>query len=369
MVLEKRPSRNLQKRQVGEPSLERHLPSSISLRTAQTQTTRTTDSSTYFFFLSLPIRNGILPISIAMHARDAAGRRVSLLNDEDNSMVDKTTYYHSSFSPSSAHPQPPSRSDSSSPNTPALLRSDSFDSQLSEAISPLTPPVDYSYSIMRGSNYAFGHEYTTEGPPAKRTAYGACSPSASCEEDSSAASYVPERPVKRYPCRYREIHGCEKTFTTSGHASRHSKIHTAEKAVHCQFPGCHKKFTRADNMKQHLETHFKDKTRSSSGSQRSSKASLASNARRSSTSSSRSRSSTTGPDSFVFWDSSELHQKQSPLPTSPLTQPTGTAGDWDTGMSGFDLPLLNRPSAVGRTPSGLDALAMAIACQEGRMAL
>ncbi|EHK16428.1 uncharacterized protein TRIVIDRAFT_40853 [Trichoderma virens Gv29-8] len=272
-----------------------------------------------------------------MHARDAAGRRVSLLNEEDFGTIDTSTYYHS------VHPQPPSRSDSSSPNTPALLRSDSFDSQLSEVISPLTPPVDYSYAIMRAPNYAFGHD--------------------------SAASCVPERPVKRYPCRYREIHGCEKTFTTSGHASRHSKIHTAEKAVHCQYPGCHKKFTRADNMKQHLETHFKDKTRSSSGAQRSSKTSLASSARRSSTSSSRSRSSTTGPDSFVFWDSSELHQKQSLLPTSPLPQPTGTAGDWDTTMSGFDLPLLNRPSAVGRTPSGLDTLAMAIACQEGRMAL
>ncbi|KAK4071212.1 uncharacterized protein Triagg1_6243 [Trichoderma aggressivum f. europaeum] len=298
-----------------------------------------------------------------MHARNAAGRRVSLLNEDDfNNTVDTSTYYHS------MHPQPPSRSDSSSPNTPALLRSDSFDSQLSDAVSPLTPPVDYSYGIMRAPHYVLGHEYA-EGPPAKRTAYGACSPSASGEEDSSAASCVPERPVKRYPCRYREIHGCEKTFTTSGHASRHSKIHTAEKAVHCQFPGCHKKFTRADNMKQHLETHFKDKSRSSSGTQRSSKTSLAANARRSSTSSSRSRSSTTGPDSFVFWDSSELHQKQSLVPTSPLTQPAGNAGDWDTSVSTFDLPLLNRPSAVGRTPSGLDTLAMAIACQEGRMAL
>ncbi|KAM0451395.1 hypothetical protein ACHAPV_005378 [Trichoderma viride] len=299
-----------------------------------------------------------------MHARDAAGRKVSLLNDDISSWAEKPTYYHQTSFPYSSRPSvrplPPPRSDSCSPNTPELLRSDSYDSQLSDAISPMTPSVDFSY--MRAPAFAFGHEYTTEGPPAKRPAYGDCSPSASCEEDSSAASSVSERPVKRYPCRYRESHGCEKTFTTSGHASRHSKIHTAEKAVQCTFPGCHKKFTRADNMKQHLETHYKDKTRSS-GSQRSSKASLASDARRSSTSSSRSRSSTTGPDSFVFWDSSELHQKQIPLPTSPLPQPTGSAGAWD--MRGFELPLLNRPSAVGGVPSGLDALAMAIACQEG----
>jgi len=63
---------------------------------------------------------------------------------------------------------------------------------------------------------------------------------------------------RRHPCKYRHTHGCEKTFTTSGHASRHSKIHTAEKAVACSYPDCSKKFTRADNMKQHLETHYKD---------------------------------------------------------------------------------------------------------------
>ncbi|KAL7927423.1 hypothetical protein ACQKWADRAFT_2869 [Trichoderma austrokoningii] len=299
-----------------------------------------------------------------MHALDAAGRKVSLLNDDTSSWAPKHTYYQQTSLPYSGQPSVrplPPRSDSSSPNTPSLSRSDSYDSHLSDAISPLTPSVDFSFT--RAPVFSFGHEYTAEGPPAKRPAYGDCSPSADCEEDCSAASSVSERPVKRYPCRYRESHGCEKTFTTSGHASRHSKIHTAEKAVQCTFPGCHKKFTRADNMKQHLETHYKDKTRSSSASHRSSKASLASDARRSSTSSSRSRSSTTGPDSFVFWDSSELHQKQNPLPTSPLPQPT--AGAWD--MRGFELPLLNRPCAGGRTPSGLDALAMAIACQEGGM--
>ncbi|PTB64123.1 hypothetical protein BBK36DRAFT_1124813 [Trichoderma citrinoviride] len=272
-----------------------------------------------------------------MHGSDARGRRVSLLNDDE---MTGATARHSAFVWPTAQSQHYAGSDSSLPNTPALLRSDSFDSQLSEAaISPLTPPGDSYYGSVRPMTYAFGRD--------------------------SAASCVPERPVKRYPCRYRELHGCEKTFTTSGHASRHSKIHTAEKAVHCQYPGCHKKFTRADNMKQHLETHFKDKTRSSSGSHRTSKASLASSARRSSTASSRSMSSTTGPDSFVFWDESELRQKQSLSPTSPLSQPTR---DWEPGMGGIELPLLNRPSAVGRMPSGLETLAMAVEmdCREGR---
>jgi hypothetical protein len=65
-------------------------------------------------------------------------------------------------------------------------------------------------------------------------------------------------PTKRHPCRFKQTLGCKKTFTTSGHASRHSRIHIAKKGIDCMFCGCHKKFTRTDNMKQHLETHYKD---------------------------------------------------------------------------------------------------------------
>lgn len=284
-----------------------------------------------------------------MHARDAAGRKVSLLNDEPTSSRQQLHQRSLSYQPSQ-HAYPASRSSSSSPNTPELLRSSSYDSQMSnDPVSPLTPSVDFAYP--RGPLYSIGHEYGPDAPPAKRPAYAASSRSTSFEDDASATSPLPERPGKRYPCRYRESHGCEKTFTTSGHASRHSKIHTAEKAVQCTYPGCQKKFTRADNMKQHLETHFKDKSRSSSG-QRAHKASLA-EARRNS-SSSRSRSGGR--------DSAQWETEQFPLPTPPLVTTPGTPTTWD--MRGLNLPILNRP-ATGRTPSGLDALAMAVACQEG----
>ncbi|KAH8591660.1 hypothetical protein B0O99DRAFT_490470, partial [Bisporella sp. PMI_857] len=69
---------------------------------------------------------------------------------------------------------------------------------------------------------------------------------------------------KKYPCRYAEQHQCTRTFTTSGHASRHAKIHVLEKNIKCTFPDCQKSFTRGDNMKQHLQTHYKDKSRSKS---------------------------------------------------------------------------------------------------------
>ncbi|KAK0383282.1 hypothetical protein NLU13_9195 [Sarocladium strictum] len=267
-----------------------------------------------------------------MHARDATGRKVSLLNDDSTGAKQSRPVPYArpmSFSAAShvlSQPYPTSRSNSSSPNTPELMRSDSYDSHLStDAISPLTPSLDFSYT--RTSLYPLGGD--------------------------SVTSPLPERPGKRYPCRYRETHGCEKTFTTSGHASRHSKIHTAEKAVQCTFPGCQKKFTRADNMKQHLETHYKDKSRSSS--QRAHKAAALAEARRSSTA--RSRSSV--PNDSTQWEPTEQYA----LPTPPLASPNGTTGAWD--MRAMNLPLLNRPVAARTPSSGLDALAMAVACQEG----
>ncbi|KAK2591406.1 hypothetical protein QQS21_010912 [Conoideocrella luteorostrata] len=298
-----------------------------------------------------------------MDARNAAGRRVSLLNDE-NFGYEKAQLHHQqhhqlplSFSSATGHvlsrPYPSPRSASSSPNTPELLRSDSYDSQMSNdaPISPLTPSVDYTYP--RGGIYG------SEMPP-KRPSYVDSSRSTSYEDDAPASS-VPssERPGKRYPCRYRDTHGCEKTFTTSGHASRHSKIHTAEKAVQCTYPGCQKKFTRADNMKQHLETHYKDKSRSSA-SQRAQKAALAEARRNSSAGHTRSPISTTitssvGGRDAMQWESEAYAASIRPLP-SPATS------SWDMRTS--NLPILNRPVATRSPNSGLDALAMAVACQE-----
>ncbi|KAJ4130663.1 hypothetical protein NW768_006199 [Fusarium equiseti] len=293
---------------------------------------------------------------MTMHAINAAGRRVSLLNDESASQQPQLQQqrpplsFHSSFAFNQSYPTP--GSSSSSPNTPELLRSDSYDSQMSnDPVSPMTPNVDY-YPRQQVI-YTIPQDYNMD---AKHVAYANSTRSASYDAEMVSqprSSPMPERPGKRYPCRYRDTHGCEKTFTTSGHASRHSKIHTAEKAVQCTFAGCQKKFTRADNMKQHLETHFKDKSRSS-GSQRSHRASLADTR----------RNSTSGRPSASRTSSSRSRRDADPypLPTPPLASPSISSGPWD--MGGRNLPILNRPVA-GRTPSGLDALAMAVACQEG----
>ena len=58
---------------------------------------------------------------------------------------------------------------------------------------------------------------------------------------------------KRYPCPFP---GCDKTFSTSGHSSRHSRIHTGEKPYSCSYPGCNAQFSRYDNSLQHYRTHI-----------------------------------------------------------------------------------------------------------------
>ncbi|POS83594.1 hypothetical protein EPUL_006547 [Erysiphe pulchra] len=222
-----------------------------------------------------------------MIARDSAGRSVSLLNDEPSEqisvqpMTSRTNYHPFDFCQSYN-----SRSNSSSPTTPNLTRADSCDAPFS----PKTPTSshDYNYRIshssinMKTDDILSCREYEEKQQLCNDRSLqngrkknikelpqnpnyevrGAYSEPLVLDEDSYFNHIIStERAPKRYPCRFRDSHHCQKTFTTSGHASRHSKIHTAEKAVSCSWPGCHKKFTRSDNMKQHLETHTKERLR------------------------------------------------------------------------------------------------------------
>lgn len=146
---------------------------------------------------------------------------------------------------------------------------------------------------------------------------------------------------KRYPCKFRETYSCYKTFTTSGHASRHAKIHTAEKTVPCSWPGCNRRFTRSDNMKQHLETHKKDKPRASNRQVR--RPSLAAIRRQSSSS------------------RSSVSRYSLPRDTPPLMSPSMAAST----LLSPSLPAESwiRPGASRTPSSGLDALAMVAASE------
>ncbi|KAL2756155.1 hypothetical protein ACRALDRAFT_2105987 [Sodiomyces alcalophilus JCM 7366] len=304
-----------------------------------------------------------------MQARDAAGRQVSLLNDEPaefHGPAYQRLSYHAASQVISQpyHPAPVRTGSSSIPHTPELLRSDSYDSNMSTGPqSPLTPTT---YDYARGHNMvSLAGQPDDFDPASKRPPGLSASRSNSYDDEPSPTTSVPDgRAGKRYPCRYRESHGCEKTFTTSGHASRHSKIHTAEKAVQCTFPGCQKKFTRADNMKQHLETHYKDKSRPMGvkSSSRGSVGGVSASARRSSSTSS-SSSARTSTHRRSIPDRSPWDMEPYSFVPSSSTASVASAGPWD--LRGMNGPLISRPNAARTPSSGLDALAMAVACQEG----
>jgi uncharacterized Zn-finger protein len=185
------------------------------------------------------------------------------------------------------------------------------------------------------------------------------------DEDPYGNQNASERGTKRYPCRFRDSHNCEKTFTTSGHASRHSKIHTAEKAVHCTFQGCQKKFTRADNMKQHLETHYKHLDKRSSSQKSTSKSALTTPAgvkKISTGRSSRPPSRNLNQAEYSPYDpalyAESTADRYSMVSTRSVTaSPTVHYGALD--MGGVQTALMSRPMAA-RTESssgGLDVLA------------
>lgn len=227
-----------------------------------------------------------------MHTKNSSGFQVSLLND-DSPQPSQQLQVAPNYGPrpslvllnqsdmQRSYSNTSAQSMHSSPRTPGLQRSDSYDSNITnDPITPITPlsirefesqssytSVDHgkepSYEVRR--EYAEHHIYCQHPPhlqmPPVRSMYDPREPSMVDQPlygpDYYKNGVLQDRGPKRYPCRYKDSHHCEKTFTTSGHASRHSKIHTAEKAVNCTHPGCSKKFTRSDNMKQHLETHNK----------------------------------------------------------------------------------------------------------------
>ncbi|KAF8422040.1 hypothetical protein EV426DRAFT_535782 [Tirmania nivea] len=66
---------------------------------------------------------------------------------------------------------------------------------------------------------------------------------------SPAANPMIKRSSRRYTCH------CGKSFTTSGHLARHTRIHTGEKNYVCPEVNCGARFSRQDNCMQHYRTH------------------------------------------------------------------------------------------------------------------
>jgi Zinc finger, C2H2 type len=311
----------------------------------------------------------------SMNARDSSGRKVSLLNEEptsQNAQLDILPYRSppSQYEYSSmirSHSNTSELSDPASPSTPGLVRADSFDSQnTQDPRSPITPV--FLNDLGRNTSYtSAGYKDQAHFDYRDRTAgFEECSSNGQYQlfrpsyADSRSSSYAEsqmydeesyqnggtsERGQKRYPCRFRESMGCEKTFTTSGHASRHSKIHTAEKGVSCSWPGCQKKFTRADNMKQHLETHTKDRSRPTPAHKSTLKSTLTVH------------SGVKKPSAVLSRPSRSPSRNAIPAEGSPLVDPAL----YSTSPASLTSSFQGRPiTARGEvSQSGLDALAMA----------
>ncbi|KZV82366.1 hypothetical protein EXIGLDRAFT_729826 [Exidia glandulosa HHB12029] len=54
---------------------------------------------------------------------------------------------------------------------------------------------------------------------------------------------------------------CNRGFTTSGHLSRHQRVHTGERNHACPFPGCNTRCSRQDNLQQHYRVHLSARSR------------------------------------------------------------------------------------------------------------
>jgi len=85
---------------------------------------------------------------------------------------------------------------------------------------------------------------------------------------SEGAHYGPLQGVERQAgppgLSVRRKYGCEecgKEFTTSGHLTRHCKIHSGEKAFSCPWPNCDKSTARHDNLLQHYRMHLPESQR------------------------------------------------------------------------------------------------------------
>jgi hypothetical protein len=227
------------------------------------------------FRLLSPKNNSVHGMDNHWNVTTSSGRRVSLLCEDNKADYHTYSSYPSPYASSTATPTPPPSPDYYRRPYPPV-RTDSIGSVSSSAssrssvsssgslYSPKTPPnlslppLDKMLPIPQGQFFSPLPEKLTAtspvlvpvddnkvSPSSARSTAGSSSPS----PKSSAANPVVKRASRRYTCH------CGKSFTTSGHLARHTRIHTGEKNYVCPEAGCGARFSRQDNCMQHFRTH------------------------------------------------------------------------------------------------------------------
>src|SRR5277367_1087906 len=178
---------------------------------------------------------------------NSRGRRVSLLNDDDEPF--NLPLYGQSSSPHD-YPLSPAHTSDSDPtehsyNTPVhnYHHSPAMTPPSINAASPLLPPINdlIPFTV---PNYDSRDSGSRKSSLSSLSLYYRRESlvSVSSSRRGSTHSSQSKGSKRRYECAT-----CGKTFTTSGHVARHNRIHTGEKNFQCPEPGCSQRFSRQDN--------------------------------------------------------------------------------------------------------------------------
>ncbi len=178
---------------------------------------------------------------------NSRGRRVSLLNDDDEFL---SLPFQCRLPSPQHYPPSPARTFDSEPAEQAYGSFNySHPSPLTTspslpAVSPLLPPVNdlISFTIPKYDLPRTGTETRKSSEPSVACDSRRTSTVSVGSRRSSGHSSQSKGTKRRYECAT-----CGKTFTTSGHVARHNRIHTGEKNFRCPEPGCSQRFSRQDN--------------------------------------------------------------------------------------------------------------------------